>query len=123
MKKITKLAAAVVLSAFVLGSFTTSVSAITVDQNQELNQSVKVNCTTTGSYGQSTSCSAEGTQNGKQSQTVTVDGVQYFVRTDGSYVQYHRPVNTSVDGMTLAGLIGTAVTSAGAGFLVIKKRQ
>jgi hypothetical protein len=122
MKKITKLAAAVALSAIVLGSFSTAVSAQTVNQNQELSQTVKVNCTT-GSYGQNTTCTAEGTQTGKQNQTVTIDGVTYIVRANGSRVRYHKPVNTSMDTMTISGLIAAAVTTAGAGYLTIKKSK
>lgn len=122
MKKLTKLAAAVALSAVVLGSFSTSVSAQTVSQGQELNQTVSVNCST-GAYGQNTTCTAEGSQTGRQSQTVVINGVRYFVRVDGTRVRIHTPVNTSVDGLTMAGLVATAVTATGAGLLTLKKRK
>jgi hypothetical protein len=122
MKKLAKLAAAVALSAVVLGSFSTTVSAQTVTQEQELNQSVRVNCTT-GAYGQNTTCTAEGSQNGRQSQTVVIDGVRYFVRNDGTRIRVHAPVNTSVDTVTMTGLIATAVSVAGAGLLTLKKRK
>jgi invasion protein IalB len=120
MKKIAKLAAAVALSAIVLGSFSSSVSAASATQTQELNQNVTVNCTT-GSYGQSTTCTADANQYGKQTQTI--DGVTYIVRADGSRVRYHKPVDTSVDGLTLSGIVAAALSSAGAGFLIIKKRK
>ncbi len=122
MKKIAKLAAALTLSAVVLSSFATVVSAETIKQEQELNQNVKVNCTT-GAYGQSTTCTAEGSQTGKQIQTVVIDGVKYFVRNDGKRVRVHTPVNTSLDGVAIAGIVATAVTAAGAGFLTIKKTK
>jgi len=121
MKKIAKITAALTLSAVLFSSFATVVSADTVKQEQELNQTVKVNCTT-GSYGQNTTCTAEGTQNGKQSQTVEINGVKYFVRNDGTRVRIHTPVNTSVDGVTIAGIVAAAVSTAGAGFLTFKKR-
>ena len=122
MKKLAKLAAAVTLSAIVLGSFTNLVGAQTVEQNQELNQTVRVNCTTSGSYGQDTACSAEGTQIGKQSQKLVLDGVTYIVRADGSRVRYHKPANTSVNTLTISGMIAAAVTTAGAGLLITKKK-
>ena len=113
MKKIAKIAAALTLSALIFSSFATVVSADTVKQEQEL----KLNCTT-GSYGQNSTCTAEG----KQSQIVEINGTKYFVRNDGTRVRVHAPVNTSVDGVTMAGIIATAVTTAGAGFLTFKKR-
>jgi hypothetical protein len=114
MKKIAKIAAALTLSAVLFSSFATAVSADTVKQEQEL----KLNCTA-GSYGQSSSCTAEG----KQSQTVEINGIKYFVRNDGTRVRIHTPANTSVDSVALAGIIATAVTTAGIGFVSFKKRQ
>lgn len=122
MKRFAKLAAAVTLSAVVLSGFTTQVGAQTVEQNQELNQTVRVECTTTGSYGQNTNCTAEGTQTGKQNQTVTIDGVTYIVRADGSRVRYHKPANTSVSSLALGGMIAAAVTTAGAGIVISKRK-
>lgn len=122
MKKIAKLTAALTLSAVILSSFATVVSATTVSQEQELNQTVKVNCTV-GSYGQSTNCTAEGTQTGKQSQTVEIEGVKYYIRKDGTRVRVHTPVNTSLDTVALTGIAATALTAAGAGYLTIKKRK
>jgi hypothetical protein len=122
MKKLAKLAAAVTLSAIVLGSFTNPVGAQTVEQNQELNQTVRVNCTTSGSYNQTTNCTAEGSQTGKQNQRVVLDGVTYIVRADGSRVRYHKPANTSVNTLTISGMIAAAVTTAGAGLLITKKK-
>lgn len=121
MKRFAKLAAAVTLSAVVLSGFTTPVGAQTVEQNQELKQTVTVNCTT-GSYGQNTTCTAEGTQNGRQNQRVTLDGVTYIVRQDGSYVRYHKPANTSVSSLALGGMIAAAVTTAGAGIVISKRK-
>ncbi len=122
MKKIAKLTAALTLSAVILSSFATVVSATTVSQEQELNQTVKVNCTV-GSYGQSTNCTAEGTQTGKQSQTVEIEGVKYYIRKDGTRVRVHTPVNTSLDTVALTGIAGTALTAAGAGYLTSRKRK
>lgn len=117
MKKIAKIAAALTLSALVFSSFATVVSADTAKQEQELEQ--KVVCES-GSYGQSTRC--EVTQKGKQSQTIEVDGVKYFVRNDGKKVRLHTMANTSVNGTALAGIVATAVTAAGAGLLIKKTK-
>lgn len=122
MKNFAKLAAAVTLSAVVLSGFTTQVGAQTVEQNQELNQTVKVNCTTSGSYGQNTNCTAEGSQTGKQNQKVVIDGVTYIVRADGSKVRYHKPANTSVSTLALSGMIAAALTTAGAGIVIAKRK-
>lgn len=118
MKMIAKIAAAATLSALVFSSFATDVAATTVHQEQELEQ--KVECKA-GSYGQSTVC--EVTQKGKQSQTVEIDGVKYYVRNDGKKVRAHVMADTSVNGAALAGIVATAVTAAGAGFITLNKKK
>lgn len=121
MNKLTKLAAAVTLSAIVLGyAFPTEAFAQTVEQNQELNQTVRVNCTSTGAYGQNINCNAEGTQRGIQHQRI--NGVDCVI-IKNKCIPTHKPVDASVTPMTLAGIITAAAASAGAGFLTIKKRK
>lgn len=93
-------------------------SAQVMEQSQELNvnNSVKVNCTT-GAYGQSSTCTAEasGSATGKQTQRIVY-------RADGTAIVVHTPVNAGSDLPATAAAVGSLMTGAIAAVIQLKNR-
>ncbi len=113
MKTFGKYIAALLLSVLVFTSFTTVAGADTTGQKQEINQNVKVNCSV-GSYGQSTECTAEGTQNAKQ---------EFITRADGIKIRKHKVAATSMNQTVLMAVAVTAIGTMGLGLVSLKKRS
>ena len=114
MKNFAKLLVATLAAASLMSAFATQVSADNT-QTQTLEQEVKVNCTT-GSYGQNTTCTAEGKQKGTQTQTL----VAY--RKDGTPIKIHKVANTSLPTVATAGLSMIALGSIAAGTVIAKRK-
>ncbi len=113
MKMFAKTLIAVIAAASLLSAFATPVSADS--QKQELEQEIKVNCTS-GSYGQNTTCTAEGKQKGTQEQTLVV------YRKDGTPVRIHKVVDTSLPTAVTAGMSVLALGSIAAGTVIAKRK-
>ncbi len=118
-----KLAKSSLLSLSLFLASASGVGAQTAAQNQQLDQTIKVNCTT-GAYGQSSSCSAEGTQSGSQSQYLSLDNTRRRVcRQDGSCMYVHDPINAGVDPLTLLASGLTSVGLLTAGVVTLRKSR
>lgn len=117
---IVKLMTATTLAAALMVVMTGSALAQSMSQEQELNvnNSVKVNCTT-GAYGQSSTCTAEasGSASGKQSQRM--DNV--VCRRDGNCVYPHKTANTGADFGTVAAAT-SLISGSVAAVIKLKKR-
>ncbi len=86
------------------------------EMHQEQEQKLKVECTT-GSYGQSTTCTAEGKQRQEQRQKVLGQQIAYRAQGGGLY---HKPVDTALDAKTSAAIMAIALIGAGA-FVATRK--
>ncbi len=118
-----KLITSSILSTGLLLSSVSSVFAQVASQEQQLDQNVKVNCTT-GAYGQSSTCTAEGTQSGSQSQYLALDKTRKLIcRKDGSCMYAHDTVNAGVDPLTLLASGLTSVGLMTAGFVTLRKSK
>ncbi len=120
----TKIALASLLTLPLMAIFSSSVSA-DVSQTQNLSQSYTVNCTT-GAYGQNSTCTATGNQNGEQTQNVTSNNVlgttPIVYRNNGTPVYKHKIVNTGVDPQVIVAGVATMITTAGGAIVTLKKR-
>lgn len=106
-----KLSLAVGIALLVMGVFATPALANTAEQDQK--QELEVECET-GSYGQTTTCTAKGTQ--EQSQKIVYTNTRTVVR-DGRKI--HVPVDTALDARTQLAVVA-AVLGLGLLTLVAK---
>jgi hypothetical protein len=107
-----KLIFATVLAATLMQLVSGVASAQTMSQAQQLDQSVKVTCNV-GAYGQNSSCTAEASQSGRQSQRMDAPvSTQVVYLQDGTTLIAHDPVNTGLDYQTLAAALGTIVSGS-----------
>lgn len=111
--RVLKTSLAILAAAVALQMSAVGVAAQEMSQEQELNQSVSVDCEA-GAYGQS-SCHVDATQSGKQSQRIVY-------RQDGSKVVVHQPVNTALDAKTMALIGSFMVLGIGSAVIGFRKR-
>lgn len=118
---IVKLMTATTLAAALMVVMTSSALAQSMSQEQELNvnNSVKVNCTT-GAYGQSSTCTAEASGNASGKQSQRMDNV--VCRRDGNCVYPHTTANTGADFGTMAAAATSLISGSVAAVIKLKKR-
>lgn len=83
--------------------------ANTAEQNQKLEQSFEVECTS-ATYGNDGKCWVKGTQTGEQSQKIALR----------KGLKAHKPVDTALDGITL--LAAGALVTTGVSAVLLKNR-
>lgn len=102
--------------ALMVGLFVTPAMAdTTAEQNQKLEQEIEIKCET-GAYGQNTKCEGKGKQTGEQSQKIK------GIFRNGKFIPAHQPVDTGLDGATLAVVAGLIVTGSAAAYVKFKTR-
>lgn len=107
-----KLTLAAVAAATMMVGFSAQVAASEQTQDQNLKQTVEVECET-GAYGQTSTCRAKGEQEGSQEQS------QIVYRNGRVLGKYHVPANTSNGAVTATAVMSVA---SGVGAFVMKRK-
>ncbi|HYD35315.1 MAG TPA: hypothetical protein VD999_04570 [Vitreimonas sp.] len=118
-----KLMTATTLAAALTLSMVSLASAQVMEQNQEqrVDNNVRVNCTT-GAYGQSSTCTAEAAGSAYGRQYQRMENRQVRRRADGTLVYVHTTANTGMDMYSIVTVLGTVMTGSTAAVLKLKNR-